>query len=432
MSNLVHHEEMAVDSSENGFENENLSRGDISNIRPVPRITLQAFCETEQVAQVLNAAANDRRMVKAHVKVNMGGIPAAAEFYEIAPTPNLIVVESLLSGDELMADLARLANNCDGETKVVVVGHKNDIAMYRELISNGVSEYLMAPLSMADIMNTVSDIFVNPEKGALGKVIAFIGAKGGVGSSTICHNVAWAISNSFKNDVVLADLDLPFGTANINLDQDPTQGIAEAVFSPDRVDDILLDRLLAKCAEHLSLLAAPSTLERTYDFDPSAFNNVLEIAQRSTPYVAVDLPHQWNGWVREVLSTADEVVIVACPELANLRNTKNLIDTISDLRPNDDIPRLVMNQVGVPKRPEIAIPDFVGPLNVEPAVVIPFDPALFGNASNNGQMISEVDAKHPVAESFDVLAQILTGKAELKQEKSSALGFLSRLGLKRG
>lgn len=164
MSNLVHEEEVAIASPSTEPEKQNVSLGDVGDIRPVPRITLQAFCETDQVADVLSAAADDRRMTKAHVKVNMGGISAAAEFYEIAPTPNLIVVESMLSGEELMADLARLANNCDGETKVVVIGHKNDISLYRQLVTSGVSEYLVAPLSMADVMNTVSDIFVNPDK----------------------------------------------------------------------------------------------------------------------------------------------------------------------------------------------------------------------------------------------------------------------------
>ncbi len=434
MSNLAHQEMQALDAAglEAGSPPSDIAKGDVNDIRPIPRVTLQAFCETDSVAQTLNMTSKDRRMMKAHVKVNMGGIPAAVDFYETAPTPNLIVVESMLNGAELMADLSRLANVCDGETKVVVIGHKNDITMYRELITNGVSEYLIAPISMADIMSTVSGIFVDPEKQAMGKIVAFMGAKGGVGSSTICHNVAWAISSSFQNDVVLTDMDLPFGTANINLDQDPTQGIAEAVFSPDRVDDILLDRLLAKCAEHLSLLAAPSTLERTYDFDANAFSSILEVAQRSTPYVAVDLPHQWNGWTRQVLSMADEVVIVACPELANLRNAKNLLDTIIDIRPNDGLPRLVMNQVGVPKRPEIAIADFVGPLGIDPAAVIPFDAALFGTASNNGQMISEFNAKHPTSEMFEFLAQVLTGKAELTKEKKSALGFLTKLNLKRG
>lgn len=401
--------------------------GEMGDIRPVPRITIQAFCETEVVAQTLESSSRDRRMARAHVKVHMGGIPAAIDFYGSAPTPNLIIVESKLTGTDLMTHLGRLAEVCDSATKVIVIGHVNDITVYRELIGNGVSDYLVAPVSMADIMSSVTEIFVNPESGPIGRIVAFIGAKGGCGSSTICHNVAWAISSSFKSDVVLTDLDLAFGTANINLDQDPPQGVAEAVFSPDRVDDILLDRLLAKCAEHLSLLAAPSTLDRPYDFDADAFTPILELAQRGAPSVIVDLPQQWTGWTRQVLAAADEVVVTACPELANLRNAKNLIDTLSELRPNDAKPRLVMNQVGVPKRPEIGVADFCAPLGVDPAAIINFDPALFGTAANNGQMIAEADPKSPVAESFEYLAQILTGKAELRTEKKGALSLLNRL-----
>jgi len=314
---------------------------------------------------------------------------------------------------------------------VIVIGHFNDILMYRELIANGISEYLVAPVSMADIMLAISNIFTSEENGPLGKMIGFIGAKGGAGSSTICHNVAWTISSSYKNDVVLADLDLAFGTANMNLDQDPTQGIADAVFSPDRVDDILLDRLLAKCAEHLSLLSAPSTLERTYDFDAHAFTSILEVAQRGAPCVAIDIPNQWNGWTKQVLAAADEVVIVAEPELANLRNAKNLFDTISEIRPNDVMPRLIMNKVGVQKRPEISVSDFANALNVDPIAVIPFEPALFGTASNNGQMISESDAKSPISETMEIISQIVTGKAEVRTKKKSAFNLFKNLKLKK-
>src|SRR5690606_11107292 len=132
---------------------------------------------------------------------------------------------------------------------------------------------------------------------------------------------------------------------------DPAQGIAEAVFAPDRIDEVYLDRLLAQCGEHLSLLAAPSTLERTYDFEPDSFRQVVDTAQRTAPYVVLDVPHLWAGWSRSVLSLADEIVIVAAPELASLRNAKNLIDTLARARPNDAPPRLILNQAGVPKRP---------------------------------------------------------------------------------
>ncbi|MFZ1815557.1 MAG: CpaE family protein [Rhizobiaceae bacterium] len=428
MSNLMH--DHAHDEEYAGI-GDVVQPGDVHDIRPIPRVTIQAFCESEVIAQTLEMAARDRRMARAHVKVHMGGIPAAVDFYNTAPTPNLIVVESKASGRELLVHLGKLAEVCDSETKVVIIGHHNDITLYRELINNGVSEYLVAPVSMADIMGAISNIFINPENGPLGKVFAFIGAKGGVGSSTICHNVAWSIASRFNNDVVLTDLDLAFGTANINLDQDPPQGVADAVFSPERIDDILLDRLLAKCAEHLSLLAAPSTLERTYDFDKNAFNSILEVAQRGSPCVAVDLPHMWSGWTRQILASADEVVITAAPELANLRNAKNLIDTLKELRPNDAKPRLVMNQVGMPKRPEIGVADFTNALGIDPAAVIQFEPALFGSASNNGQMIGEADPKSNVTESFEFLAQVLTGKAQLRTEKKGALNILSKIRRKK-
>ncbi len=141
------------------------------------------------------------------------------------------------------------------------------------------------------------------------------------------------MSTLFKSEVIVADLDLPFGTANINFDQDPAQGIAEAVFAPERIDEVYLDRLLAQCAEHLSLLAAPSTLDRVYDFDPDAFQQIIDTAQRSAPLLVLDVPHVWNGWTKNTLMQADEVVITATPELANLRNTKNLVDMLKKLRP---------------------------------------------------------------------------------------------------
>ena len=135
------------------------------------------------------------------------------------------------------------------------------------------------------------------------------------------------------------------------------------------------------------------------------------------------------GLTNDDLSLADEIVITATPELANLRNAKNLIDKLAELRPNDAKPKLVMNQVGVPKRPEISVADFVKPLDIQPAAIIPFDPAIFGMASNNGQMIAEADPKSQIGQSFEFIAQLVTGKAELKVEKKGGLGLLSKLKL---
>lgn len=406
--------------------------GDMDALRPLPRVSIQAFCETDGVAKPIERAGEDRRMAKTHLKVMMGGIPAAVTFYQSAPTPNLIIVESRAEPRDLMEQLGQLAEVCDPTTRVVIIGHYNDVMLYRELMKSGISEYMVAPVSLADVMGTISQIFVDPDAEPLGKTMVFVGAKGGVGSSTIAHNVAWSLSSLFDTDVVIGDMDLPYGTANINFDQDPAQGMAEAVFSPERIDEVYLDRLLVECSERLSLLAAPSTLERTYDFDDTAFGQIIEVAQRSAPLVVLDAPHSWNGWTRKTLDEADEVIITATPELANLRNTKNLVDTLKNARPNDAPPRLVLNQVGMPKRPEITVADFVDPLELEPLAVVPFDPALFGNAANNGRMIGEMEPNHAVAQIFNEMCHVLTGRAEVKSKSKSGIGsILGKLSIKR-
>ncbi len=395
-----------------------------ADVRPVPRISMQAFCESPDVAAVVESAAGDRRMARAHVKVHTGGLSAAAEFYQAAATPNLILVESKSPRDRLEADLDRLAEVCDPGTKVVVIGQTNDVELYRGLIQRGVSEYLVAPIDKMGVIRAISDLYAERSAQPLGRSIAFVGGKGGVGSSTVAHNVAWAIARCFESDVVIADFDLAFGTAGLDFNQDPTQGIAEAVNAPDRLDDNFLERLLAKASDHVSLLAAPATLDRTYDFDETVFEQMIDVAQASVPGVILDLPHSWTGWMRRTLLAADEIVLTVEPDLANLRNAKNLVDLLRNNRTTDAPPRLIINKAGMAKRPEIKVEDFASALELPPTAVIPFDAPLFGNAANNGLMIAEADPKSPTAGMFELVARTVTGRAEPRRQKRSALGPL--------
>ncbi len=130
---------------------------------------------------------------------------------------------------------------------------------------------------------------------------------------------------------------------------------------------------------------------------------------------------------------ADDVIVVAGPDLASLRNTKNLLDGLRGSRPNDRSPRLVLNGVGLVKRPEIAVADFAKTMEMEPTAVIPFDAKLFGClAANNGQMIAEIEANGKTAEIFAELARDLTGKAELRKAKRGLLyPLMAALGRKK-
>jgi pilus assembly protein CpaE len=412
---------------ENGSETTNPSADE--HIAPAPRVSVQAFCETVETAAAVQAAGDDRRLAKAHLKIQMGGMAAAIEAYRTAPTPNVIILETEGRSD-ILAGLDQLATVCDAGTRVVVIGRMNDVTLYRELVRRGVSDYVIAPVTTIDIVRSICGLFSSPEAKAVGRIIAIVGAKGGVGASTIAHNVAWAIARDLALDSVVADLDLAFGTAGLDYNQDPPQGIADAVFSPDRVDTAFLDRLLSKCTDHLNLLAAPATLDRVYDFGTEAFDAIFDTLRTTMPCIVLDVPHQWTGWTKRALLSADEILIVASPDLANLRNTKNIFDTLKASRPNDRLPLYCLNQVGVPKRPEIKTSEFAKAIESDPIASIPFDPQIFGSAANNGQMIAEISANHRTVEMFVQIAQRLTGRGEAKKTRNSMLGPL--LGKLRG
>jgi len=402
------------------------ARPENDHIAAAPRISVQAFCATAETADAVRSAGEDRRLAKAHLTVKMGGMAAAVEAYHNAPTPNVILLESG-GGCDLVASLDDLASVCDPGTRVIVVGNEADDVPYRELVRRGVNDYVLGPVGVIDIVRSICSLFSASESVTTGRVIAVVGAKGGVGASTIAHNVAWAIARNLSLDSVVIDLDLAFGTAGLDYNQDPMQGIANAVFQPDRPDSALMDRLLAKCTDRLSLLAAPATLERVYDFGVNAFDAIFDTLRMTTPCIVLDVPHQWTGWTRRALEGADDILIVAEPDLANLRNAKNILNTLKAARPNDHEPLFCLNQVGMPRRPEIDRGSFAKTLETQPAAVIPFDSKLFGTAANNGQMIAEISANHRTSKLFLEIARKLTGHGDVKKPKGSLLTPLKRL-----
>jgi pilus assembly protein CpaE len=397
--------------------------------RPVPRISIHAFCENPETGSVIQRAGQDRRLSKAHLTVHMGGVFGAVEYFTESSTPNVVIVETREHGPKILNELERLSQVCDAGTKVIVIGGINDILLYREMIRQGVNEYLVAPLSPLQVIEAISSLYNGASSGPIGRVYAFVGARGGVGSSTVAHNAAWSIAQDLQIDTTIIDLDIAFGTAGLNFNQDLIQGVAEALASPERLDDVLLDRLLVKHTNHLNLFISPAQLDRETEITPEAIETVIEIVRQTVPCVVLDLPHTWGHWVKHVLTTADEIIITANPDLSSLRNGKNIYDLLNAARPNDNPVRLVLNQVGVHKRPEIPVKDFAEAMGADPSMIIPFDPQLFATAANNGQMVGELNPQSRAGLCFKDLARKLTGrepKVEVKQNKRLNFDFLKR------
>ncbi len=405
--------------------------GHLSGTRMIPRVTVQAFCENSQTAQLIESAMNDRRMSKVALTTHNGSIQGAVETYRSNPTPNLILVETSLSPENIPAALEELAEFCDPNTHVIVLGHVNDVLLYRELIRSGVDEYIVLPTDANTIVFAIAELFVGEDAAPVGRVMGFVPAKGGSGSSTTAHNSAWIAAQTLRQEVLIVDMDLPFGTVGLNFNQDPPNGIADAIDAQENLDAVMLDRLISKAANNINLLAAPGTLEKPYDLAQGDFEKTIELLQSTIPLIFLDFPHVWNGWVRKTMSVLDEVVIVAEPDLANLRNAKGLADSIRALRPTEGSPLLVLNKVGLPKRPEISPAEFASAIDCELIEQIPFDAALFGTAANNGQMIAEVSANSKANEAFGTISAKITGReipqATQKMGKLDLSGLLKKL-----
>ncbi len=397
---------------------------------PLPHLAIQAFCVTPEVAHALDEAARDRRMARVHYTRLEGGVQGARAAYHHAPTPNVLILETVQVREQVLADLDALAEVCDPSTKVIVVGHVNDVVLYRELIRRGVSDYLVHPFHPLEFVQIISDLYAGEKSRPMGRMVAFFGSRGGVGTSTIAHNVAVAATQVLDRDAVIVDMDLAFGSGGLNFNLDPAQGIQDALTIGDKVDAIFLDRLMVQCADRVKLLGAPATIDYAYDLPETAAIDVFNELRRMVPLTIVDMPHQWTSFTRRMLIDADDVVLVATPDLASLRNVKTLADQLARLRQNDRPALTILTQVGLPKRPEIHVEDFKKALGSELAAVIGFDAASFGAAANEGRPLVEVMPRAPAVKVFEDIAALIGGRMPIvqKREASSLLdSMLSKL-----
>lgn len=367
----------------------------------------------------------DRRLRHSHAEIFDGDVPVAIRRYSEVSTPQLIVMETALSGDALLAALDSLAEHVDAGTHVLLVGSDNDIIQYRALITRGISDYLLKPLTIGALIEAAERIFLDPDAPQLARMFAFYGAEGGVGTSTVAENVAWAIGTVLDEDVTVVDLDLCFGTAAFAYNMEVSQGIEDIIAAPDRIDEQLYQRYLLKYSERVSILGSRANLGNDSNIDPDSLAEALNFVRQQTAIVVIDLPHLWTDWVRQVLVEADEAVIIGVQDLAALRDIKSIVETLNKERGEASKVKVVLNRGGLSKKTEVPVKEFAVAAGVEPVAVVPYDPVVFGQAANEGRMLGDVSRKHKAVEAYVELAKLLTGRSESRTKggKKGKTGF---------
>jgi pilus assembly protein CpaE len=366
--------------------------------RPLPAINVHMGWDRPEAEALMRELAADPRLVRAEITVSRGGLDGALA----AEETDLFVLDSNLEGAAMLAALDRLRFKAPSAC-IVMLGAVNDIALLRDLAARGVSDYIVPPANADQVARSLCALFAEATPA---QVIAVIGARGGIGASTIARNLAWSISERQHRKTTLVDLDLSFGSAAIAMGLETTQSVMDVVRA-EKSEEALM-QALAKPTQHLQILTAPAKTE-TLELDLAAFDTLLENVRRTGSHVVLDLPHAWEPWVRAALKAADEVVIVAGPDLASLRNADNMLKLLRSERDQLSAPTVLLSMTGLPKRPEIPLKDFAQALRTQPAMTFAFEPELFAAAEADKTMIYEVMPDSKAALQLDTLASMMTG-----------------------
>lgn len=395
------------------------------------RIPIGAFLLNQDSVNAVEALKEDRFFFRSTIEIHEGGIDAASTNLADKKTPTLLIVETSANKDRMFEQLEALANVCDPDTRLVLIGTENDIELFRTLIAEGVSDYLISPVSAEQLKESVAKIFHGAESDSDGKIITFIGMTGGSGSSVISHNVAHELSAIYDEQVIVVDLDMAYGTAALNYNMQPRQTIVDALTQSQGLDAALLNQFFMELDEtKLSVLASPASLGTGLQVTSEPIDTLLGVLRPMAEFIVLDVPHVWEGWVNDILASSDEVVLISRPDLTNLRNAKNVVEFLGPKRGMDAPTRLVLNQVGAAKRADLSEKDFKDALALEPALSIPYDPEAFGLALNNGEMMSKASAKSKATAGIIELTKIVSGREQDDETEKKGLG-LFKLGKKK-
>jgi pilus assembly protein CpaE len=377
------------------------------------RALIEAVCQSRQ----------DRLILKE------GGSREALEYASRYALPHLLIVD-VSDADRPLDSLSPILAAADENTRIIAIGAVNDIALYREMTEAGVVDYLVKPLSdraLVAAIQRAEERHGGTKGGATerSRLIAVMGARGGVGASTVAANLAWYLAEQFKRRTVLLDLDLQFGTGSLAFDAEPSRGLREALEQPNRIDTLLINGATFRQTERLSILAAEESHEEDVRYDPTAITLLLEELGRQGDFVVIDLPRLPAGYRSKVLPLVREVVIVTDLSLAGLRDTIRLCTQAQQLQPSARL-TIVASRSGT-RANGVSIREFEKALGHKVSVLLPEDAKAVSQATVEGKPLALSARNSKLTAGLRQLAnQLNDQKPKGKQTKSSLWWWLRK------
>lgn len=392
--------------------------------RPATPRALGGFVADEATADALRQAAAGLAIADADIVC----CPLADAVRRLGrmPTPTTLVIDLSGAGDPL-AGLAPLAEVCDEDTLVIAVGPVNDITLYRTLIGLGLQDYLVKPVTAGDFTAALQragrSAAADPDAAKAGRITAVVGARGGVGATSVAINLAWLLAHEHKRRVALVDLDLFFGTCGLALDLDLGRGFREALENPARIDGLFIERAMIRESDNLFVLSGEEALDYSISYDPSAIELLTDHLRRDFQHVVVDLPRFASRTQISMLTAPASLLIVADPSLSSMRDTQRLLAFTKKTAPSSEI-IIALNKVGAQKAAELTRGDFEKGIEAKVDILIPHDGKAFAACVGSGKALPKVANGSKAARALRQLAASALAPAGGSGQAASVLSRL--------
>ena len=345
--------------------------------------------------------------------VQSGGASAAAAYLAGSDAARRILVD-LSDSLNPRADLADLKQLCGASVAIVALGTENNVEIYRDLRQLGAADYLVKPVNAEALeealLGAIRDpVAESPEEPA-GNVGIVIGARGGVGASTIALNCAWVMAEEMEKNVALIDLDLQFGTAALDLDVAPGRGLSEALQNPSRIEGLFISSAISKLGERLSILASEEAIDKNVTPENGALGKLFAEVRGDFDWLWIDMPRSSLLGNADALTAASQILIISDLSLAGMRDTLRIANFCRMSAPNA---RLLF-AINRPSEHRHGLPTSEFERGIEDQInyTFPEDSAKAAAAAAAGKPIAEVASDSKLTGTIRNLCHDLLGTAE--------------------
>jgi pilus assembly protein CpaE len=373
-------------------------------------------------------------------KINKGGLRNAVQSLSVAASPNILFVDLSESGDPLN-DINALAEVCEPGTVVIAAGEVNDVRLYRDLVSSGIQDYLLKPFTTDQLRDAIAHaqaVLSGPRnfEAAVERahmMTAVIGARGGVGASTIASSLAWLMSDVHKLSTAMLDLDIHFGTGALSLDLEPGRGLTDAIDNPSRIDGLFIERAMVRASDKLSILSAEAPINQPMLTDGGAFYQLQEEMRTVFECTVIDMPRTMLVQHPHLMNDVQSAVVIVELTLAGARDMIRILSWMKSNSPQTKV-MVVANRVGPSGTSEISRKDFESSIERKIDVLLPFELKTVCQAAKLGKSAAEVGKSSKFGVGIrDVCKQLIaTGDTSVADTpKAASVSLVGKLsGLK--